>query len=328
MNRIEIFYAATIAIAAMVWVYYDAVAHQRRRLWALGALINAPVFFPLYFWVRKPDFYWSCPGCSRPNRHWTRHCPRCETVVPAINMNARLFGFWNEADAVAIFLLAQGLLLPLPLLLGMDLGAEASPEPGKYWLVQMVYVNLILLLCLYCVTGRYRRSLGDLGLRWRRWHVWIPLGIVVGIGLVIIQNTITGLIAWVGSQVQWDLADHFKQEMEGQRQTWPADLRDPLMFVVVFVAGILVPFSEEVLVRGIGYKALRARLGPRAGIVLTSLVFAFLHQAPAFFVALFAVGLILNYLYERTDSLVPSIMAHATLNTIAILAGIQASQAI
>ncbi len=322
MDLSEIIYYTVTAVALAIWVYRDALTSQRNQwLWGTGVLLNSTFFFPLYFWTRPPEFYWRCPQCDRTNRAWTRQCPRCEAVVPAIDMESRLYGFWTEADAVSIFLLTQATTLFVAFMVGVELApnGEGIQDASKLWLVQMITVNVMLALSFYCITVRYRRAVQDIGLRTENWLRWMPLGLLAGLALVFIQNGITTIFAWAGSLFHFDLSGQLEREMATQQLGWPTSFHDPLLLVVLFVAGILVPLGEEILVRGIAYRAARARFGPGTGMIIISLVFAFLHQSPAFFPGLFVIGLALNYLYERTNSLLPSIFAHASINITAIL---------
>jgi len=90
-----------------------------------------------------------------------------------------------------------------------------------------------------------------------------------------------------------------------------------VFFFTVFVA-VVGPFLEEVFFRGFAYKALRTRFGVRAGALLSAAVFAVLHANLVALVPIFALGLFLAYLYERTGSLVPGITAHMTHNLLMV----------
>jgi hypothetical protein len=84
------------------------------------------------------------------------------------------------------------------------------------------------------------------------------------------------------------------------------------------VIGLLVPVAEEVLFRGIFYAWLRQRRGVVASVLLSSAVFAIAHVNAQAALQIFLIGLVLAYLYERSGSIVPSIVAHATVNVISL----------
>jgi len=85
-----------------------------------------------------------------------------------------------------------------------------------------------------------------------------------------------------------------------------------------FLGSVLAPVIEEIFFRGILQNIIRARVGAWGGILGSSAVFAGLHpQLPVGFFPLFGIGCVLAYLYEVSDSLVPSMVAHSLNNTIA-----------
>jgi membrane protease YdiL (CAAX protease family) len=94
----------------------------------------------------------------------------------------------------------------------------------------------------------------------------------------------------------------------------------PLDAAYSLLAIALVPaLCEETLIRGILLPSLHRRLGGHFGVILaiglSSLAFALMHDAYRMPFT-FAVGLALGALRLRTGSLVPSLLAHASLNTL------------
>ena len=85
-----------------------------------------------------------------------------------------------------------------------------------------------------------------------------------------------------------------------------------------FAVGLLAPVCEELVFRG---AVLRALLGwtPRhwVAIAVSALFFALVHANPAQMPHAFAVGLLLGWLYYRTDSVVPGIVYHWVNNSVA-----------
>jgi len=79
-------------------------------------------------------------------------------------------------------------------------------------------------------------------------------------------------------------------------------------------AVVLAPVAEEFIFRGVLYPFVK-RLGyPRLAWIGVSLAFALVHDDAATFVPLLALALALTWLYERTDSLLAPITAHALFN--------------
>jgi len=82
------------------------------------------------------------------------------------------------------------------------------------------------------------------------------------------------------------------------------------------VAAIVAPVSEELYLRGFTYPILREHFGVKAGMVLTGLFFATLHFDLLRFVPLALAGWGLTWLYQKTGSLVTSMLAHGVWNTL------------
>jgi membrane protease YdiL (CAAX protease family) len=110
---------------------------------------------------------------------------------------------------------------------------------------------------------------------------------------------------------------------EALRQLWEALLepRGVLDYaVLLLLLGPLPAFCEEVLFRGFlqaGF--VHAFESPVKGIAVTAVVFAVFHFDPWRFVGVLALGLFLGILAYRTGSLLPSMLAHALNNVVAIV---------
>ncbi len=85
----------------------------------------------------------------------------------------------------------------------------------------------------------------------------------------------------------------------------------------IFALVILAPVFEELICRGLVLESLRARYGVVTAWLVSSLFFGVLHLQPQLVVNAFFVGLILAYIYIRTDSLWPTMILHAVNNAAA-----------
>ena len=95
--------------------------------------------------------------------------------------------------------------------------------------------------------------------------------------------------------------------------SWPA------LLSMLIMAGVVAPFGEELVFRGLLFPWLRGRLGVAAAAVLSGLVFALLHGALILIPALTAIGTALALLYHRCGSLWPVIVAHGAFNAIMVI---------
>ena len=108
----------------------------------------------------------------------------------------------------------------------------------------------------------------------------------------------------------------------------PSDLVPPdeTPVLLALLAGAVVPaLVEEWLCRGVLWRTLEGAVSPRLLLVLTSLLFAFLHGLNGGFLLelphRFASALVFGWLRARHRSLLPSVAAHFAHNSLAVLLG-------
>lgn len=85
-----------------------------------------------------------------------------------------------------------------------------------------------------------------------------------------------------------------------------------------FAVGLLAPVCEELVFRGAVLRAL-LRWTPRhwVAIAFSAVFFALIHANPAQMPHAFLIGLLLGWLYYRTDSVIPGIVYHWVNNSVA-----------
>jgi membrane protease YdiL (CAAX protease family) len=94
--------------------------------------------------------------------------------------------------------------------------------------------------------------------------------------------------------------------------------------VMLLTIGVMVPFAEEMMFRGVLLKACSRWMGPIMGIVVSSAFFGYLHAeawvAPQLAHALWAAwaGVVFACLRVGTDRLGAGIIAHAIQNSIVV----------
>lgn len=101
-----------------------------------------------------------------------------------------------------------------------------------------------------------------------------------------------------------------------------------LTTVIISIAMIIItaPLIEEFLFRGCIQNWLRKHIGVPFAVILTSLIFAFMHYSPSqgisnfpLIVSLFSFSLYLGFLYEKTRSLLAPMILHMTFNGISVI---------
>ena len=87
-----------------------------------------------------------------------------------------------------------------------------------------------------------------------------------------------------------------------------------------FVVGLLASLAEEMVFRGAILRSLlRWKQNPWVGIAISALLFAVVHMNPAQMPHAFLIGLLLGWMYWRTDSIVPGVVYHWVNNTVAYI---------
>lgn len=85
-----------------------------------------------------------------------------------------------------------------------------------------------------------------------------------------------------------------------------------------FVVGLLAPLAEELVFRGAVLRALlRWHKNAWVGIAISAALFAIIHVNPAQMPHAFLAGLLLGWMYYRTDSIVPGVVFHWVNNSVA-----------
>lgn len=130
------------------------------------------------------------------------------------------------------------------------------------------------------------------------------------------RNVLTGMALFVFAMVFGMALQEFSQLMGVPLPTNVEDLLSGMPVYFLVFSFLVSPLNEEILFRGF--------LVPRIGIVLSAVVFAVPHlltySSVAELAAAFVFGLASGYVFRRTRSLYPGIMAHALVNFLTIIA--------
>ena len=113
-------------------------------------------------------------------------------------------------------------------------------------------------------------------------------------------------------------------DLTGAEFLSPPDIPSDIVFpgaaaVFTFQAlAVVTPVVEEVFFRGFVFAGLVPRLGVGRAAVVSAVVFSAFHLELAVLIPIFVTGLLLAWLYQRTGSLWPGVLAHAGQNTLAL----------
>jgi len=139
---------------------------------------------------------------------------------------------------------------------------------------------------------------------------------------VVLAALFAMLVARFGTAVFAIVLEQFHVTLQGQNID-PTNVlpQGPLgMVVTIVLVCVFAPIAEEVVFRGVLLPALQARWGVVAGVIGSAAVFAAMHVSLYAFVPIGLFGLILAWLYVKTENLAVPILAHALFNSVGIIA--------
>jgi uncharacterized protein len=204
---------------------------------------------------------------------------------------------WTELSVAAVAYLALQIALGVALF-----AATGGVLPGPVPLLGVTALGTfgaVAIALLPRVRSVAPLRLRNPGVRW--W--W--LGLAAGVGVFLVNRLV--VILWV--------------LLTGDTSNPQAVLADGALAggwslaATIALGGLIIPLAEEMLFRGIGFTALR-RYGLLTGVLGSALIFALAHGFSVVLVAAFVIGVVNALMMERSGSLWPGVVAHATNNTV------------
>jgi len=234
---------------------------------------------------------------------------RLEPPEPADEREKRWWrASWSLKEVVIALLLVFGLYNALSLVLLLTTG---NPFFYSYLSYALVFCPLIAFSIWYIVR-RHHRGWKELGIRWGK-----P-------GRTLLAGGLGSLVALAFSYGAYFIIFLLFYLLAGRApvNTESENLKGAgggTVAMVLLTVVVLAPIFEELFFRGLFYPALRRRLGPSMAVFLNGLIFGALHFQPLFMISLILVGVVLAYMYERTDSLFAPMLTHAFYNLVVML---------
>ncbi len=231
-------------------------------------------------------------------------------------------GVWGLSEIVGVTLLFIPLYLVLAVSLGL-LNFRGQLTIVPFSIVTIVQNAAFVGLSFYVVMVRYRLDAGRLGLRFDGLSKKVIIGvlaaavtILLSLGSERLAVYLIGLFIGPGAAVARAAQEHLADPLRPMLQSFTG-----LMSArwILFLLAVVVPIGEEVFFRGLVYGGLRLKWGVVVGVLASALFFAAVHVQVVHALPIFALGLLLAVLYERTGSLLPGMVAHGINNVIAVL---------
>lgn len=161
--------------------------------------------------------------------------------------------------------------------------------------VQLLYLVPVLVIFVYRQV--HIKNIGFGGFRWQ--DLALGCGLMIGGYMFILVHN--SLLLLLGLDTQGEMVMQMFNEMES-----------PAWFVLVGV--IFAPFVEELFFRGFLFQGFRAQYGWVRSAFISSAVFGIAHMDPSSLLPTFVLGLVLAYMYHRTNSIWPGVILHLSMN--------------
>lgn len=212
-------------------------------------------------------------------------------------------------DLLLVLILALGgsrFLLPvLAQLFGLG-PIDPGAQTGLVLLLLTVQ-SAILFLAVYLVAVRWRGATwGDLG-----FHPLPAPWPARALLTALLAFPAVSAVSWLQMQITGQPLDNPQMQVLA-----PAGFSWSRYLGLLLVAAVVAPVVEEVAFRGLLYRWLRERAGPIVGAGASALAFSLLHGIAGLIPAIFVLGVILAWIYERTGSIWAPILVHGVYNGI------------
>jgi uncharacterized protein len=202
-----------------------------------------------------------------------------------------------------------------PSVISRGAGGAVRESPAFFTLASFIQEaalgGAVALWILFVNHGR----LASLGLPPRRAWTDVLVGVVAGVAMVFMA----GIVLEVVHSIARALLGH---NVSNPEQV-PSDVKGAYLAVSGVVVVALAPLAEEAFFRGFLYKGLRRRFSVWPAALISASFFGLVHFAGLDFLliipSLIVVGVVLALVYERQQSLMASVAAHATFNLIGFL---------
>ncbi|HHT9121095.1 MAG TPA: lysostaphin resistance A-like protein [Candidatus Hypogeohydataceae bacterium YC41] len=233
---------------------------------------------------------------------------------------------WSLKDVAKVFLLyilMIGVGCPLILSLLERISSETTTmHTSNSILILTLFMNAAVCLYIFYIVSRRCSTSGrigftllgsgvltSLGLSLKNWKRYLSEGLLLYFLALPLLLGAGWLVEYVtralhGIPQHQEVVTRFMEEKSTGVLTF-----------MLFFAALFGPFTEELLFRGFLQPALREIVGAWKAVLLSALLFSFVHLNIYVFLQIFLLGLILAYLFEKTGTLIAPIFVHMLHNT-------------
>ena len=205
------------------------------------------------------------------------------------SVNNRLGFPWEEI--IVLFVTIIGFRF-IPIHLGSS---------GILWVVYDHIPLLIVILFAYLMRNELIR-LSSFKIEFRSFYRYV-LFLMIVTGFVCISYSIASMIITAPALFQLDLIN---------------DITRDFSIGFYLKALIVAPIVEEYLFRGIILNGFLSRYSPAKAIILTTILFSFMHLNPMQYLVTFLLGMLLGWYFYKTRNLLSCIIIHSLSNLIGL----------
>lgn len=232
---------------------------------------------------------------------------------------------WNWFEALALgFLALVGMDVILSVVLGILASAatQLSIPTLQTWVNQLQNQNVVASFIFYGLSRLLgfwliasfvrRRGVGLKHFGFSRFKLGAAIGrvLIAVVSLIVISS----LVFYVAERVMPSLNINQVQDIVFTQA------QGGLQVVLAFMALVVIaPIVEESIFRGFLLPAFSRRFSIIFGVLVTSILFGLVHGQLNVAIITFVMGLLLAWLYAKSQSLVPAIMFHSLKNLVAFL---------
>lgn len=171
-------------------------------------------------------------------------------------------------------------------------------------LVQQIFQTVFMVGSVMLFLRLRSVSAAEIGLRPLKNDRWLFYSALWGIGTFFIMLLVSAWMIKLFPDAEPQTATNLIMQAQGR---WES-------IAVILMVSILAPFSEELIFRGYIYHSLRAYKNIWFSVLATSLMFGCMHYDLFRLLPLTLVGILLNVVFIRSQSLYGSMIMHGVWN--------------
>ncbi|NWG06410.1 MAG: CPBP family intramembrane metalloprotease [Chloroflexi bacterium] len=201
---------------------------------------------------------------------------------------------WSAAEGWTSVLLLILLNVGLLLVINQSTGAQLA-QSALIVLAELAYLlPVVIILAWKRIPWRY---LGFGKFDWSTMGIGCGL-LIGGYGIILVHNLVATAL---GIDIQGDKIVEIFSAIDS-----------PVWLVIALV--VVAPLVEEIFFRGFLFQGFRKKYGWVNAMLLSSAIFGVAHLDPVSIIPTFVLGIVLSYVYHRSNSVWPGVILHFLIN--------------